>query len=283
MLQAIWGHRYPIFEGPAGVWFSTFMVLSGMALQIGKPLSVLRTDLETGLMVAGILTILLGVYRLMPLVRRLFTPLVNGVFLILLALQFSYTMIKGLLEPSSTGGQVLALNKVAVFFVTIGITFFVSLKSRGFLQSIAVLVGSTVGWIVALLLGLMPEFQGSAFSHLAIFSFPNLMDWGTPTFDPLITLTSVIAGLVVLSNLVASVAGMQKLTGDPDSGQTYNRTAICTGIADIIAGLGCVVGFVPFASSVGFAALTGIFDRIPFIIGSTFQILLGIIPAVGYF
>ncbi|MHB8986902.1 MAG: purine/pyrimidine permease [Eubacteriales bacterium] len=283
LIQAICGHRYPIFEGPAGIWFSTFIVLAGMAEQVGKSLSVLCTDLETGLIAAGVLSILLGVFRLMPYVRRLFTPVVNGTFLILLALQFSGILTRALLSTGLDGASFIALDKTAVFFITSGVTIVLSLKAKSFIQSIAILIGAAVGWLAALLYGLAPSFPEMLSQHVTVFMTPELFAWGMPTFDPGVTLTALIAGTVVLSNLVASVSGMQDLADHPKTDSAYNKTVVCTGIADIFAGCGSVVGFVPYASSIGFTALTGIFAITPFIIGSALLALFGVIPVVGHF
>lgn len=282
LLQAFFGHKYPIFEGPAGVWYTTFVVLGGMAVQNGKPLSVLRTDLMTGLIAAGVLTLLLGIFGLMPYVRKLFTPVVNSTFLIVMSLQFTTTITKGLVTTVA-GSSVLSTNKLIVFFITVGVTLFLSIKAKGFSRSIAVLIGTLVGWVVAYATGLASSLVTVASQHTPLIAFPKFLAWGTPTFDLGVTITAMTAGIVVLSNIVASVSGMDELYKRDETGAVYNKTVICTGFADIIGGVGSVVGFVPYASSVGFTALTGVLERFPFILGSTFMIILGIIPGVGSF
>ncbi len=119
--------------------------------------------------------------------------------------------------------------------------------------------------------------------HAPFVALPKFLAWGTPTFDLGVTITAMTAGLVVLSNVVASVAGMDELHNREETGTVYNKTVICTGFADIIAGLGSIVGFVPYASSIGFAALTNVLDLFPFILGSGLMIILGVIPGVGSF
>ncbi|MHB8072713.1 purine/pyrimidine permease [Desulfosporosinus fructosivorans] len=282
LLQAFFGHKYPIFEGPAGVWYSTFVVLGGLAVLNGKPLSLLRTDLMTGLIAAGVMTMSLGIFGLMPYVRKLFTPVVNSTFLMVMSLQFTSTIAKGLLTTVG-GNLVLSPNKLVVFFITVGTTLYLSIKAKGFAQSVAVLIGTSVGWVAAYVAGLAPSFATGANQHVPIIALPRFLAWGTPTFDLGVTLTAMTAGLVVLSNVVASVAGMDSLNRHEETGAAYNKTVICTGFADILAGVGSVVGFVPYASSIGFATLTCVLDLFPFILGSTLMIILGVIPGVGSF
>nr|WP_312648632.1 solute carrier family 23 protein [Aminipila sp.] len=43
------------------------------------------------------------------------------------------------------------------------------------------------------------------------------------------------------------------------------------------------MGFVPFASSMGVIAMTGMASRRPFYLGSAFMIVLGLIAPVGSF
>ncbi|TGE38364.1 xanthine permease [Desulfosporosinus fructosivorans] len=282
LTQAFFGHKYPIYEGPAGVWYTTFVLLAATAVQAGKPLELLRTDLMTGLFAAGIMTILLGVFKLMPYIRKLFTPIVNGTFLIIMSLQFSSTIARGLLTTVD-GKAILSIDKLGVFFVAIGTILMLSLKAKGFIRSMAVLIGTVVGWIVAYATGVAQSLQTIAAQHQPALAFPQIFAWGRPTFDVGVTITALMAGLVVLSNLVASVSGMDELYKRKEKVSIYSKTAICTGVADILAAIGSVVGFIPYASSIGFASLTGVLDILPFIIGSVFMVFLGLIPSVGNF
>lgn len=281
LIQAFFGHKYPIYEGPAGVWYTTFVLLASTAVQAGKPLGLLRTDLMTGLFAAGIITILLGVFKLMPYIRKLFTPIVNGTFLIVMSLQFSSTIARGLLTTVD-GKAILSIDKLGVFFVAIAIILVLSLKGKGFIRSMAVLIGTVVGWIFAYATGVASSFQTITAQHLLVLAFPQIFAWGRPTFDVGVTITALMAGLVVLSNLVASVSGMDELYKREEIVSLYSKTA-CTGAADILAAIGSVVGFIPYASSIGFASLTGVLDILPFIVGSVMMVFLGLIPSVGSF
>ncbi len=283
VLQAVWGHRYPIVEGPAGIWYSTFIVLAGMAVQAGKPLSQLRTDLEMGLIISGIILVLLGVFKLMPYIRKLFNPVVNGVFLIIMSLQFSTTIVKGMLIQAGTPNSAIEVDKLVVFIVSYGVTMVLSLKMKGFIKSVAILCGTALGWLFALIYGIAPNINGATMASGSLIKLPQVFAWGTPTFDFGVTLTCVITGIMVLSNLVASVVGMDELNKQEPSPKRYNRTVIVTGFGDIFAAFASAIGSVPYASSIGFAAITGVLSVKPFVIGSALLIILGFIPAVGSF
>jgi xanthine/uracil permease len=95
LLQVLLGHRLPIIEGPSGMWWGIFITLAALAPGLGKPLAVLRTDLEMGVMVAGAILVVVGMTGLVGRALKLFTPAVTGSVLVLLGLQLS--------APSSGG------------------------------------------------------------------------------------------------------------------------------------------------------------------------------------
>jgi xanthine/uracil permease len=279
ILQAAWGHKFPMMEGPAGLWYGIIITLAVAAPALGKPLAVLRTDIELGFMIAGSVCVLLGITGLVGKIVRVFSPLVNGVFLVLLSLQLSPAFIRGMVGLTG-GNQTVDLRSLSVSVFTLFLIIWITLKQRGFLQSIAVLVGAGAGWIVAVVLGISPDItrHGSA-----MLSVPGVFAWGVPTFDPGVVITFVLGGLILFSNLIASIVGMNALVGERQTPRLFNKGAVFTGLANILAGLGSSVGFVPYASAIGFTSMTGVASRAPFVLGAIFMALLGVFPFVGAF
>lgn len=275
-LQVLFGHKYPIFEGPAGIWFTMFIVMGTMAAAMGKPLPTLRTDLEFGLLVAGALTVLFGAFGLMGKVARLFTPIVNGVFLSVLAYQISPSIIKGMLGIVSEGSLSGKASLVAV--ITVVTTAWFMLKSKGFLNSSSILIGTLVGWGAALAFGLTPLAR---WEPRGILSLPEIFAWGMPTYDAGVVLTCVLGGVIVLSNLVASLVGMAELTGTVADAKRLNRGALFTGVSDLLGGVGSVVGFIPYASSLGLVSISRVSSRLPFILSTLVLGVLALFPYVG--
>ena len=279
IFQAFWGHRFPIMEGPAGLWFGVLVTLAVAAPGLGKELSVLRTDLETGFIVAGLVCCILGAAGMVAKMTRLFSPMVNGVFLVLMALQLSPTVVRAMLGLTAAN-RVADGKSLLVFTITTALIIWISLRKSGGFQSVAVLAGAGVGWALAYLVGISPPISSHADR---MSSLPGLFPWGQPTFDPGVTLTCVLAALLLFSNLVASILGLCAVTGEPLQQKMFNRGAFFTGVSDIFAGAGSTIGFIPYASAVGFTALTGVAARAPFVLGAACMILLGVIPSVGVF
>lgn len=278
-LQCRWGHGFPIFEGPAGMWYGILITLATTAPAMGKSLAVLRTDIELGLIIAGACCLALGLTGLVGKTVRLFSPLVNGVFLCLMSLQLSPTMLKGFLGITSAN-SLLDSSCLLASVITTAIILWISLTKKGFWQSIAILLGSAIGWLTAILLGLSPDAYDKSSDFLLL---PAVFPWGTPTFDPGVVLTCILAALIVLSNLVASILGLCSLTGEPPKSKLFNRGTGITGLADMLAGVFSIVGFVPYASAVGYTAMTGVAARRPFYLGAGLLTALGVLPPVSAF
>lgn len=278
LLQVSFGHRLPIIEGPAGMWWGIFITLAAMAPGLGKPLITLRTDLELGVMAAGVILVVVGLTGLIGKALKLFTPAVTGSVLVLLGLQLSGTFVRGMLGIGSHGSIDLKSSIVSV--IVVAIVVLINLKAKGFVKSIAILIGTAAGWIIAALAGVTP---GVNWTHQAAVAFPELFAWGPPTFDPGIVLTSVLTGLLVLSNLVASILAMERVLGMELHPGAYDRGVAFTGLADVLAGLGATVGFVPYSAGAGMVSLTRVAARLPFAVFAVVLMVLGLMPPVASF
>lgn len=279
IMQTLWGHRFAVMEGPAGLWYGLLIMLASSADVMGKPLVVLRTDIEMGFIVAGVACVLLGMTRMVSRVLVLFSPMVNGVFFALMSLQLSPNIVRGMFGLSHSSG-VVSWKGFAVFFVTTFLTLLINIRSKGFLQSISILVGAGCGWGLAILLGVAPEIN----SHVGSLSVvPELFAWGVPTFDLGICVTFVIAAIILFSNLIATIKGMSVVTGEQVRGRTYDKAGLMTGVSDMLAGVTATIGFIPYGSAVGMTLMTGVASRAPFILGSVLLIGLGLIPPVCAF
>ncbi len=279
ILQVLFGHRFPVMEGPSGLWYGVLITLALAAPDLGKPLDVLRTDIEAGFLAAGAVCIVLGVTGLVGKIVRIFTPIVNGTFLVLMSMQLSPAILNGMLGIGPHHQAVDYRN----FLVCIGVAtliIWITLRGKGMMQSLAVLIGVGVGWVVSLWFGLAPEID-PGMGQLAIV--PEVFAWGAPTFDAGVILTFILCAVVLFSNLVATLIGMGTVTGSALPAKTFNRGAVLNGVSDLLAGVGAVIGFIPYTSGVALIAMTRVASRRPFILGALFMIVIGLIPQVGMF
>jgi xanthine/uracil permease len=279
IIQTRFGHRYPIVDAPAGLWMGILITLTATTTAFGNDLSVLRTDLEMGMLIAGAIVIVLGVLGLISFVAKLFTPLVNGVFLILMVLQLSGTLMKGM-TGTTQGATEISGASVIVFTLTAIIILMINIKGTGFVKSIATLIGVAIGWGTAILLGIGEEIKSNGDS---LVSIPAVFAWGTPTFNWGVVITCVVGSLMLFANLIASINGMADVIGEEVSKKRLNRSGSLYGLTGMIAGILPTVGFVPFASSMGVISMTRVASRRPFYLASVFMIVLGLVAPVGAF
>jgi len=78
ILQTRFGHRYPIIDGPSGMWLTVWISLASVIGAMGGDYAALRVHLIFGMLVSGGFVIVLGLSGRMKYIARLFTPLVTG-------------------------------------------------------------------------------------------------------------------------------------------------------------------------------------------------------------
>lgn len=283
LLQVLFGHRLPLIEGVAGMWWGVFIILGATASSLEKDPLIILTQLETGLIISGVVLLILGLTGVMQWLQQLFTPLITGTYLLLLSLQLSGPFLKGMLGIEGDGGMVdwkiASLSLVLVILVLV-----LSLRGKSWLRSLTPLIGIMLGWGAFTLLGLDTEPHRQVLtSQTAFFSLPQPFSWGRPAWDLGIVFTSVLTGLILLSNLVASISAMEEALGKSFPPGTYRWGGIFNGIANIFTGIWSGIGMITLSISVGFIGLTGMAARLPFIIACLLVILVGLLPPVGSF
>jgi len=280
ILQTRFGHRYPIIDGPSGLWLTVWINLASVTSALGGDLAALRTNIVFGMMVAGLFVIVLGFSGLMKYIAKLFSPLVNGVFLVLMPIQLSKSFISGMLG-TVYGGNEIDLWSLTAFWITVTSMILVNIFGTPFIKSIAILIAIAIGWVYAVAIGIGNFGDMSGLSSVIIL--PEIFPWGNPTLDPGILITILLGSFLIFSNIIASLHGMADLIKDGFNEKRLNRGTIFFGVTTIATGAFGTIGGVPFATSIGIVRMTGVAARRPFYIGSAAMIILGILGPVGMF
>lgn len=277
ILQMKFGHGFPIVEAPSGLWIGILTLIAGLAPAIGKDLPTLRTDLEGGMLIAGLVVTVISIVGWIPHITKLFTPAVNSVLILLMALQISPSIVKSMYGITETN-QKADFRVTAVFFLIVVITLSINLFAKGFLQSISTLIGIITGWIAAVFLGMAnsPYSAGKGW-----ISMPEIFAWGKPTFDAGITVTCLLAALVLLSMTYTSIKSMAELLEEEITPKQWNRSFVLHGFTTSLTGIFAIVAFMPYLSSTGFLAMTGVAARRPFVLAGIIMIAMGLITPIG--
>src|SRR5699024_10845259 len=150
-----------------------------------------------GVIIAGLMTIIIGATGLGPTIAKFFTPGVMGVFMFLLGLTLIQIFLKGMLGiPFGSGADEatvdIPVSALDIFIVLLVIV--ISIKSPAKIKSYALLIGIILGWILyTVIFGVESNIAGEAVP----FSFFPL---GSLTWDTGVVLTAVLAGLLNTSN-----------------------------------------------------------------------------------
>ncbi len=277
-LQGWLGHKLQIVDGPAGLWVSTFAVFAASIGSTGAAGIEALQLLEMAMILTGVLLMIFGVFRLSGKVISYFTPLVTGVFLTLLTFQLSGTFLQGMfgisdqVQQAQMGGFSIAL--ITFIAVLLFSNFF-----HGWVKSYAVLLGIALGWILFELLIDQPKETVSSQPWLSI---PEWFAWGAPQFDWSIVPVAVLTGLILLSNIVASLsAATEVMDGKARfTVSQMNRGSFMLGVNHGISGVFSGVAVVPLASSAGFIQLTGEKRKSPFMWASLLLIIVAFFPPI---
>ncbi|GGI43856.1 purine permease [Paenibacillus marchantiophytorum] len=271
LLQVLFGHKLPILEGPAGVWWGVFILLAS-SVAAGPASVTLLQQMEMGLLISGVLILLLSVFRVIAHVKKLFTPVVIGTYLLLLIFQFSSSIVKGILGVGYSDSYIhaqIALPALA----TLVFTFICGRLKNVFFRNFSVLLGVMFGYALFGLLGLIPAFTVRQMS----LTLPSLFAWGKPEFNGGILLTTLVIALPLLINMIAAIVIVEKAAGRAAQ-NVYRRAGVVMGINQLLSGLFSAVGCVSNSHTAGFIASTQMTKRLPFILGCLIIIATSFFP-----
>lgn len=280
LAQVFLGHRRPILEGQSGLWWGIFLTLVTTASAQGLTIQEVGGSLALGVILAGILTMLVGITGLGPWLARFFTPGVMGVFMLLLGLTLIQNFLKGMLGipfGNQDSGVVIDLPVAGLSILIALFVMVLSIKTPVQIRSYSILIGIVVGWILFVILFGAEKPVTTNIAPISLFPLGNL-HWHTG-----IVLTSMLAGLLNITNTYGALKGTDVMYGRETTKRDYRTSFSYTGLATIAAGMFGLVPYAPFVSSIGFIRQTEVYARMPFIIGSFLFFLMGVIQPVGVF
>ncbi|MFJ7976601.1 purine/pyrimidine permease [Peribacillus sp. JNUCC 23] len=282
LLQIFFGHKLPINEAPAGLWWGVFAIYAGFSTTLFSSASETLQALQGALIASGVLFIILSIAGLIDKISKLFTPAVIGIYLLLLVIQLSKSFLNGMLGVGYVSERV-DLKIAALSFVTVLLTFYFTRHKLDIVRQYAVLVSLAAGWILFAVFG---AIKPNTYAPDQIFTVPQIFVYGRPSFDSGMIMTSVFVTLLLLTNMIASIKVVEIAVHSliEKKAKTNLRAAgYMTGISQILGGVFSAVGPVPLSGAAGFIATSKIAAKLPFIIGSLLLIASSFIPSVMNF
>jgi xanthine/uracil permease len=260
ILQTLWGHRYPLLDGPSSALLLTLLVLAPG----GMP------AIQGGMIIGGILLVLLGVLGLMRYVEALFTDNVVGVTLILIALTLLPYLVPLVIgqRPGSPGGD---LRILGVSLVTVIAIALFSQRLGGSLQALSLLWGILLG---TFLVGLVGRLDFEVRPEVQWFALPSSLVSEPPRFVLSAVVPFLVAYLAVVINGVGSLYSIGEIVGKEDMGRRVSRGIGLTGAGGILAGILGSIGTVSYGMSPGVVLITRVGSRFPLTLCGVFLCLL---------
>jgi putative pyrimidine permease RutG len=264
---------------------SSFAFIGPVAAVVGSPAAGTFSAADVpralgGIVVAGLLYALVGLAVHLAGTRwidRLMPPLVTG----------AVVMIVGLnLAPAARG---LAKDSPLLALVALLAILATGLWAPGFLARLPILLGTLVGYVVALVVG-GPTAAGRTFgpvhvqgvdlAPIASAAWFGLPAFTTPTFDPhAIAVIAPVAIVLVAENTghVKAVEAMTERHLMPYLGRAFAGD----GLATMLAGFGGGTGVTTYAENIGVLAVTRVYSTAIFVVAGVAAVLLGLSPKFG--
>ncbi|MGG5340488.1 nucleobase:cation symporter-2 family protein [Enterococcus sp. AZ192] len=256
-------------------------VVLGCAIQAVAPLIMIGNDKGIGaiygsIIASGIFVVLVS--GIFSKIKKLFPPLVTGTVITVIGL----TLIPVAVEKMG-GGMASAKDfgngtNLLLAFITIALIIVVQVWGRGFIKSIAVLVGLVAGTILAAVLG---QVDLAPVGEATWFHFPQPFYFGAPTFDLSSIVLMVIISIVSMVESTGVYFALGDITGKHIGEEELKKGYRAEGLAVILGGIFNTFPYTGFSQNVGLVQLSGIKTRRPIYYSAFFLIALGLLPKVG--
>lgn len=266
-VQTLWGHRYPVVEGPATALFLTFLALVPHGLPSIQGGTILG---------AGLLCLFVLIGRL-DRVISLATPNVIGVILLLI----SFTLLPRVAENMTGINAAAPQGSALVFLVSLLLTLIIAVFSfwfKGFWRSVGMLLGMLLGTLIFALMGKLEWVQLQNASWIA---FPHNWIPGPPSFYWPACIAFALAYLAVMVNSIGSFHGIAKVTDEKRLPGSIRRGLFVNGLSGIACGLFGLVGTVSISISPGVVLANRVASRFAITYFGAILIVAAFVPKLS--
>jgi len=209
---------------------------------------------------------------------RYFPPVVTGTIIAIIGitlLRVGINWAGGGLPSSKSFGDPQNLGIVAVTLATI---LLLNKYGRGFVANIAVLSGLAVGFVVAIMLGIV-KFDGVADAEWFAIVYP--FRFGPPTFDPGAIVSLCIVMVVVMVESTGMFLAMGEICNRKVGRDDIARGLATDGLGTIIGGVFNTFPYTSISQNVGLVSITGVRSRWVVAVAGLILLALGLFPKMG--
>jgi xanthine permease len=266
------GVRLPLIQG---VTFTAVAPMIAIGKAAATPLEGLL-QIYGAVIVAGILTFVIAPYYSRLL--HLFPPVVTGTVITIIGVTLVPVAILSAGGGDPTAPDFESLRNLAFAGGTLLLILIVYRFSRGFLSSIAVLLGLIVGTAVAAGCGLV-DFSGVAKAGLLGITTP--FRFGLPTFSLAAIVSMVIVMLITAVETTGDVFATGEIVEKTIHQQDIARALRADGLSTLLGGILNSFPYTCFAENIGLVRLTRVKSRFVVAAAGVIMILLGLFPKIA--
>ncbi|MFB8377738.1 purine/pyrimidine permease [Paenibacillus taichungensis] len=275
-LQGVIGHKFPIHEGPAGLWWSIFTIYASLVGVLYSSNIAALQALSGGMICSGVLFILISAFKLMDKIARLFTPTVTFIYLLLLIFQLSGSFMKGMMGITSSH-TLLDVKVFVLSVIVICITFGLGNSRFVLLRQFSVIISISIGCLLFVICDKMPVISPAD----TLFKLPKIFPFGRPRFDSGTITTAFLLTLLLITNALASIRLMETVMNQKKLDHNrYWRAGFVSGITHFIGGSFGAIGSVPISGAAGYVEQTGMREQKSFLIGCILVISVSLFPPI---
>jgi uric acid transporter len=270
------GVRLPLLQG---VTFTAVTPMISIGLAEGGGVPGLRA-VYGAVIVGGVFAFILAPF--FAKIIRFFPPIVTGTVITVIgvtllsvaAQDFGGGAATQFTNPPTYG----ALRNLALAGFTLFTILFLYRFFRGFVSTIAVLLGLVIGTAAGTLFG-FTDF--SRVSGAAALGVTTPFHFGAPTFRVAACISMIVVMIITAVETTGDVFACAEIVEKPVTGEDVARALRADGLATTLGGVLNSFPYTCFAENVGLVRLTRVKSRWVVATAGAIMIVIGVIPKVG--
>ncbi|WP_199253763.1 solute carrier family 23 protein [Mycolicibacterium mengxianglii] len=267
------GVRLPLLQG---VTFAGVSPIIAIGLANGGGAASL-TYVYGAVIVAGIFTFLIAPVFIKLL--KFFPPVVTGTLITIIGLCLvPVGAMDAVTNPHTHETDPTNIRWFLYALGTIAIIVGIQRLFRGFIATIAVLLGLVIGCGVAYALG---DMSFDRVGEASAFGFTPPFLFGMPKFDVVACLTMIIVLMITAVESTGSTIATGEIVGKRVKAADIGNVLRADGLATTIGGIFNSFPYTAFSENVGLVRLTGVKSRWVVAAAGVIMIILGFLPKVA--
>lgn len=267
----VWRNKFTGIGLPV-VLGCTFTAVGPM-ISIGNNYGI--TSIYGAILISGLLVVFIA--KFFSKMIKLFPPVVTGSVVTIIGITLIPTAMNDL-AGGTDSSEFGSLTNLGLGFGTLLIILLIFRFGKGFIQSIAILLGIVVGTVIA---SFFEMVDLSTVAESSWFHIPTLFHYGTPKFHIVPILTMALVAIVSLVESTGVYFALGDICDKKLTDKKLERGYRAEGIAIFLGGLFNSFPYTTFSQNVGLVQLSGVRSNKVIYTAGVMLIMLGLVPKIG--